>query len=129
MSLPMPVDRLLLKVKPEHATAFVAATAAHLSAQQHDPPRLELLRDPGQSGYFVLVESHFDEAARAAYAESPARLAWREAIVAFLAEPLGETRLVEVFSTGWLGPALTGGPIPEPEAPRRAGVPPRLPPK
>lgn len=85
----MHVTLVHVRVKPEHITAFIAATHANHSASILEPGnrRFDILQAPDDATRFVLYEAYATAADAAAHKETAHYLAWRTTVADMMAEP------------------------------------------
>lgn len=91
-----------VKVKPEHAEAFVAATLANAKASLEEPGvlRFDVIREEGTSDRFVLVEVYRTADDPARHKETAHYARWRDAVEPMMAEPRRSTKYAAIFPTG-----------------------------
>jgi len=85
----MYVTLVHVRVRPEHAQAFLDATRANHEASVREPGnlRFDVLRSTDEPDRFVLYEAYLDEAAARAHKETPHYVAWRAQVEPWMAEP------------------------------------------
>jgi molecular chaperone DnaK len=129
----MLIVHVFVKVKAEHAAAFVAATEANARASLEEPGilRFDLLREETDPNSFLLVEVYRDREAPGAHKQTAHYATWRDAVEPMMAEPRRSIRYDELFPgvpAGWSAgapkAATPGEPPPLPGAP--VGGPPPL---
>jgi (4S)-4-hydroxy-5-phosphonooxypentane-2,3-dione isomerase len=102
----MLVVHVHVRVRPERAADFLAATLVNARASLTEPGvlRFDVLQDEADPGHVVLTEVYRDEQASAAHKQTPHYAAWRDAVAEMMAEPRQSTRFAAVFPTddpGW----------------------------
>lgn len=85
----MHVTLVHVRVKPEHVTAFIAATRANHEASVREPGnrRFDVLQSPDEPTQFVLYEAYASAEAATAHKHTAHYVAWRDAIADMMAEP------------------------------------------
>ena len=78
-----------VRVKPEHAQAFIEATRANHEASIKEPGnlRFDVLRSPDEPERFLIYEVYRDAASATAHKQTAHYLAWRERVADWMAEP------------------------------------------
>jgi autoinducer 2-degrading protein len=90
-----------VRVKTEHAEAFVRATTENARASVAEPgcARFDVVRSADDATRFVLVEIYRTEADAARHKETPHYQKWRDAVADMMAEPRLGVKYVNVFPT------------------------------
>jgi quinol monooxygenase YgiN len=88
-----------IRVKPEHAEAFKAATVANASASAREAgiARFDFCQQADDPASFVLVEAYRTEAATAAHKATAHYAAWRDAVAPMMAAPRVSARFSNVY--------------------------------
>jgi autoinducer 2-degrading protein len=85
----MHVALIHVRVLPDRAEAFLAATRANHLASIREPGnlRFDVLQAPDDPTRFLLYEAYSEARTAAAHKETGHYLAWREAVAPLMAEP------------------------------------------
>jgi autoinducer 2-degrading protein len=85
----MHITHVHVQVKAEHLGDFVAATRANREGSRREPGnvRFDVLQSEDDPTRFVLVEIFRDAEAAAAHKTTAHYLAWRDAVVGWMASP------------------------------------------
>jgi quinol monooxygenase YgiN len=85
----MLIVQVFVRVLPQHADAFVAATEANACASREEPGvvRFDLLREEGTTDRFVLLEIYRTDDDPARHKETAHYAAWKSAVEPWMAEP------------------------------------------
>lgn len=95
----MYVTLVHIRVKPEHADAFVEATRRNHEASTREPGnrRFDVIRSVDEPDRFLLYEAYVDESAAAAHKETEHYRQWREVAEPMMAEPRHGVRYDGLF--------------------------------
>jgi (4S)-4-hydroxy-5-phosphonooxypentane-2,3-dione isomerase len=88
-----------VRVIPEHADAFVAATRANAEGARREPKniRFDVLRAVDDPARFFFYEVYFDEDGFRDHQRTAHYLAWKEAVAPWMAEPRVGVKHVAIF--------------------------------
>lgn len=94
----MLVVHVHVRVKPECAEAFQAATLKNAEASLKEPgiARFDVVRHAEDPNRFVLVEAYRTSEAPAAHKETAHYLQWKEAVAPMMAEPRSSEKYVNL---------------------------------
>ena len=92
-----------IRVVPDHAEAFAAATRANAEGTRREPNnvRFDVLRSIEDPTRFFLYEVYVDEDAFRDHQRTAHYLAWRDAVAPFMAEPRAGVKYVSLFPEPW----------------------------
>lgn len=78
-----------VQVKPEHVADFIDATRRNHEGSVKEPGnmRFDVLQSPDDPARFILYEAYVSREAAAAHKETRHYLAWRDAVVPYMAVP------------------------------------------
>jgi autoinducer 2-degrading protein len=96
-----------VRVRPERAADFLAATLVNAQASLAEPGvlRFDVLQDRADPAHVVLTEVYRDDEASAAHKLTPHYAAWRDTVAEMMAEPRQSARYSAVFPAagqGWV---------------------------
>ncbi len=99
MSRGLVIVHVQVRVKPEHADAFRAATRENAEQSLKEPgvARFDVVEDAEDPTRFVLVEVYRDALAPAAHMQTAHYHRWRDEVAEMMAEPRSSRRFVNVF--------------------------------
>ena len=88
-----------VRVKPEYAQAFKAATLANARASVQEPgiARFDVCQQADDPASFVLVEAYRSAAAPAAHKETTHYATWRDTVAPMMAVPRTSVKFANVF--------------------------------
>jgi (4S)-4-hydroxy-5-phosphonooxypentane-2,3-dione isomerase len=97
----MHVTLVHVRVKPERAAAFIAATRANHEASIAEPGnrRFDVLQSPDDPARFVLYEAYASADDAAAHKQTAHYAAWRDAVAEMMAEPRRGEPMLGLFPT------------------------------
>jgi autoinducer 2-degrading protein len=92
-----------IRVIPEHAEAFVAATRENAAGSRREPAnrRFDVLRAADDPSQFFLYEAYLDEEGFKAHQQTAHYLAWREAVAPWMAAPRVGVKHVSIVPDPW----------------------------
>jgi autoinducer 2-degrading protein len=102
----MYVVAVTIKVEPENAEAFIAATLANARGTRGEPgnARFDVLRAEEDPNRFLLYEAYRTKDDFVAHQRTAHYLAWRDTVKDWMAEPRVGVRHVNIFpgdAGGW----------------------------
>jgi (4S)-4-hydroxy-5-phosphonooxypentane-2,3-dione isomerase len=98
----MLVVHVHVRVRPERAEDFLAATAVNARASLAEPGvlRFDVIQDEADPAHVVLVEVYRDADAPAAHKATPHYVTWRDTVADMMAQPRASTKFSVVFPPG-----------------------------
>jgi autoinducer 2-degrading protein len=99
----MYVVAVTVRVVPEHAEAFVAATRANAEGSRKEPGnlRFDVSRGVDDPSQFLLYEVYIDEDGFKAHQQTPHYLVWRQAVAPWMAAPRVGVKHLSIVPDPW----------------------------
>jgi (4S)-4-hydroxy-5-phosphonooxypentane-2,3-dione isomerase len=110
--LAMLIVHVHVRVRPERAADFMAATLVNARASLAEPGvlRFDVIQDNDDPDHVVLVEVYHDADAAAAHKQEPHYATWRDTVAEMMAEPRVSTKFSAIFPAGRDSWAAGAGP-------------------
>lgn len=101
-----------VRVRPERAADFLAATLVNAQASLGEPGvlRFDVIQNNDDPDHVVLVEVYRDADAAAAHKQAPHYATWRDAVATMMAEPRASAKFSAIFPAGRDNWAVGGRP-------------------
>jgi autoinducer 2-degrading protein len=92
-----------IRVIPEHAEAFLAATRENAASTRNEPGnvRFDVLRAVDDASQFFFYEVYVDEDGFKAHQQTPHYLAWRQAVAPWMETPRVGVKHVSILPDPW----------------------------
>jgi autoinducer 2-degrading protein len=97
-----------VRVIPEHAEAFIAATRANAEGTRQEPNniRFDVLRSVDDAARFFLYEVYRGEEGFREHQRTAHYIAWKEKVAPWMAEPRVGAKHVSLFPEPWDAPRV-----------------------
>jgi (4S)-4-hydroxy-5-phosphonooxypentane-2,3-dione isomerase len=101
-----------VRVRPERAADFLAATLINARASLEEPGvlRFDVIQDNDEPDHVVLVEVYRDADAAATHKQEAHYATWRDTVAEMMAEPRASTKFSAVFPADRDSWAASAGP-------------------
>ena len=98
----MLVVHVHVRVRPERAEDFLAATVVNARASLAEPGvlRFDVIQDAADPAHVVLTEVYRDADAAAGHKATPHYATWRDTVAELMAQPRASTKFSVVFPPG-----------------------------
>ena len=95
----MLVVHVLVQVKPESITDFIAATRANAEASLREPgvARFDVVQQQDDPCRFMLVEAYRTDSAPADHKATPHYATWRDTVAPMMAAPRQSLRYTSIY--------------------------------